>query len=346
MVTTRRVTIKEVARRAGVSYQTVSKLLNGQVRLLPATADRIWNAVRELNYRPLHPARSLRLRQSRTIGYSWRPSTPDHPNQILDTLLQSMLTAAEEQGYHLLCFAQPADLDTYQELFVTGRIDGFILSSIEYDDPRIRFLQEHGIPFTAFGRSSPGLSFPCIDVDGGEGISLVVNHLIERGHSRIAILAWPEQSRVGNNRLDGYYQAMRQAGIDPHPTWVIRTAGEVETGYRAAVQLLHLPHSLRPTAIVCLNDYMAIGALRAAQEHGFSPGHDLAISGFDDTPLARYHQPALTTIRQPIWQIGQQLIQLILAVLHSSNNDMDVCRLLPPELVVRESTLTGQPTVS
>ncbi len=345
MDSARRVTIKEVARRAGVSYQTVSKLLNGQVQLAPATEARIFEAVRELNYRPLYSARSLRSQRSRTLGYSWTPTPPDQANQILDTLLQSMLHAAEAEDYHLLCFPHHADatrqLDSYIRLYETGRVDGFILSSVEYDDPRVIHLLGRGVPFVAFGRSSAGLEFPCIDVDGGLGLQMAVQHLLALGHRRIAALAWPEASRVGENRLSGYLRAMREAGIEPRPEWVRRGEGRVAFGAQAAAELLDLPAEIRPSALVALNDPMAIGAVRTALRRGLRVGQDLAVTGFDDTPLAHYLQPSLTSLRQPIWEIGQRLICQMTDMLKGGRPPEPACSLLAPELVVRESTVPG-----
>ena len=342
MATPRRVTIKEVAQRAGVSYQTVSKLLNGQVQLAPATQARILEAVRELNYRPLYSARSLRSQRSRTLGYSWTPTPSDQANQILDTLLQSMLLAAEAEEYHLLCFPHHPEpgrqLGSYIELYETGRVDGFILSSIEYNDPRVLYLIEHSVPFVAFGRSNAGIDFPCIDVDGGLGLRMAVQHLLSLGHRRIAALAWPDTSRVGNNRLEGYFNALIETGIQPPAAWIRRGEGRVAFGEYAAAELLDLPASQRPTAIVALNDPMAIGAMRTAGRRGLQVGADLAVTGFDDTPLAYYIQPSLTSVRQPIWEIGQRLIRLMLDLLPSNPPAQPSCTLLAPELIVRASS--------
>jgi DNA-binding LacI/PurR family transcriptional regulator len=340
-----RVTIKEVAQRAGVSYQTVSKLLNGQARLLPATQARIMQAVEELQYHPLSSARSLRSRRSRTLGYSWVPSAPEQANQILDTLLQSMLQAAELEGYHLLCFPHHPEpghqLDGYRELYETGRVDGFVLSSIEYDDPRVLYLLERGVPFVAFGRSNPELEFACIDVDGGQGMRLATRHLLALGHTRIAALAWPESSRVGDNRMQGYLDGLSEAGITPRPEWIRRGEGLVGFGRKATAELLDLPASLRPTAIIAFNDPMAIGAIQTAQRRGLEVGRDLAVTGFDDTPLARFLHPTLTSLRQPTWEIGQRLIRQILGMLDAEGPLLPGCALVSPELIVRASTQPG-----
>ncbi|KPL82726.1 alanine racemase [Thermanaerothrix daxensis] len=337
-----RATLKDVARRAGVSYQTVSKLLNRQIRLSEETERRIWKAIEELGYTPHYNARSLRAQRSFTIGYSWPPSPPDETNPILDQFLQSMFVAAEARGYFLLMFPYHYQVDkqlaAYAELIDAGRVDGFILSSVEYNDPRIRYLQDRKFPFVAFGRSNPDWRFPCIDVDGGRGLYDVTQHLITLGHRRIAVLAWPEESRVGNNRLEGYLTALSEVGIPVDHALILRGEGRLDFGYHATHHLLSLPLPQRPTAVVALNDYMAIGAMQAAQERGLRVGEDLAISGFDDIPLARYLTPPLTSIRQPIWEIGQQVIQHLIDIIETGVPPEPRCLLVPPTLIVRAST--------
>lgn len=341
----RRVTLKEVATRSGVSYQTVSKVINGQVRVAAETEERIWQAVRELNYRPNYTARSLRAQRSFTIGYSWRPSPPEQANPILDTFLQSMFHAAEQRGYYLLCFPYHSDtqrqIESYRELMDTRRVDGFVLSGVEYNDPRVLFLLEQKFPFVAFGRSNPELRFPSIDVDGGHGLRLATEHLLAQGHRRIAALAWPEDSRVGNNRMEGYFTALHAAGITPPAEWIQRGEGRFAFGYQAAARLLQLPESIRPTAMVCLNDYMAVGAVKAVQDAGLMVGRQIAVTGFDDTPIAQYLTPPLTSVRQPVWEIGERLIALLLNILEAKNLATDYETILvQPELVIRASSQT------
>ncbi|MFN7035370.1 MAG: LacI family DNA-binding transcriptional regulator [Bellilinea sp.] len=339
----RRVTLKEVAFRSGVSYQTVSKVINGQVQVAPDTEARIWQAVRELNYRPNYTARSLRSQRSFTIGYSWRPSPPEQANPILDTFLQSMFHAAEQRGYYLLCFPYHSEtqrqIESYRDLMETRRVDGFVLSGVEYNDPRVLFLLEQKFPFVAFGRSNPDLRFPSIDVDGGYGLRLATEHLLGQGHRRIAALAWPQESRVGNNRMEGYFSAMRAAGIEPMPEWVQRGEGRYAFGYEAAQKLLALPAEIRPTAMVCLNDYMAVGAIRAVQDAGFRVGAQIGVTGFDDTPIAQYLTPPLTSVRQPVWEIGERLIAILLNLLEAKDRTEEFeTILMQPQLVIRASS--------
>lgn len=342
MQPSRRVTIKEVALKAGVSYQTVSKLLNGQINLLPATEERIWQAVRELDYHPSSSASSLRSRRSRTLGYSWAPAPPNHSNHILDMLLSSMLFAVESVDYHLLCFPQHREpgtqLKAFRNLYETGRVDGFILSSVEYNDPRVLYLLEKKIPFTAFGRSNPDLTFPCIDVDGGDGLRQAVLHLAERGHTRIAALCWPESSRVGNNRLVGFIAGLEQAGLPLLSELIMRGEGSLDFGYKATNQLMALPEDQRPTAFVTLNDPMGVGCMRALRDIGLIPGRDAAVTGFDDTPIAQFTYPPLTSVRQPTWEVGQRLVSRVLSELNNGLDTTSPAELLLPQLVVREST--------
>ncbi|MGH2626956.1 MAG: LacI family DNA-binding transcriptional regulator [Anaerolineales bacterium] len=339
-------TLKHVAAEAGVSFQTVSKALNGSVRLPLVTQARIERAAEDLGYRPNHRGRSLRAQRSWALGYSWAPAPPDLANPILDQFLQSMLRAAEECGYHLLAFPHlplPEDhQSSYRELIRTGRVDGFVLSNVEYGDPRVRLLLSEGFPFVAFGRSDPGWEFPWVDVDGGEGVRLATNHLLELGHRRIAALAWPATSRVGSDRLNGYFQAMETAGISPSPEWIARGQGHFDFGRAAARAWLAQPVDRRPTAIVGLNDAMAIGAMHAAREAGLEPGMDLALTGFDDAPMVQYLSPPLTSLRQPIEAIGSRVVTMLVDFIEGRTPPASQV-LLPPRLIERASSLTPAP---
>ena len=333
----KRVTLKQVAARAGVSYQTVSKVINGLGGMSEATEKRIRQAIDELGYRPHHIARSLRSRRTKTIGYSWSNFPADQPNSILNQLLQSMLYAAESRDYYLLSFPffedQEHQTDAYGKLFDTQRVDGFIISSVEYDDPRVSYLIDRKIPFVAFGRSNPDWEFPYIDVDGSLGLAMATEHLLEQGHRRIAILAWPEDSRIGTDRLAGYLQAMEADGITPLEHWIARGESRFEFGRE-----LQSPRDQRPTAILALNDSMAIGAMNAASEAGLQIGPDISIVGFDDAPLVRYLSPPLSSVRQPTWEIGERVVEMFIAILEGETL-VENQILLPPELIIRESSL-------
>lgn len=333
------VTLKEVAALAGVSYQTVSKVLNCKAQVSKETEARIFQAAQELGYRPNQIARNMRAQRSFMIGYSWERTSPDQINHILDQFLTSMVEEAQAAGYYLLPFPYrlgEEHVDDYRELIDTGRVDSFVLTSINYDDPRVLYLIRRQFPFVAFGKSNPELDFCYVDVDGADGIRQAVEYLAGLGHQRIAIIAWPEDSRVGNERIAGYFSSMKAANLLIHPQWIQRGEGVYEFGRNACLSLLDMDPSVCPTAIIALNDTMAIGAIHAAQEHNLKVGKDIAIIGFDDTPMSQYLQPALTSIRQPIRIAGRKCVEMLVSL-------MDDCLpeeqhvLLKPRLIVRAS---------
>lgn len=334
-----KVTLKEVAVRAGVSYQTVSKVLNRQIQVSKQTEQRVMDAVHELGYRPNQIARNMRVKRSHMIGYSWVPTAPNQVNHILDHFLSSMVMEAEAAGYHLLPFPfreGQAQVDDYRELIHTGRVDAFVLSSVNYNDPRINFLLERKFPFVAFGRSNPELDFPYVDVDGAAGLSQAVHHLIAKGHRRIAAIAWPEDSRVGNERLRGYFETMQASQLDVRPEWIQRGEGTFEFGCEATARLLALPEADRPTAIVALNDTQAIGALRAIHDHGLEAGRDVLVIGFDDAPMSQYLFPSLTTIQQPIRTAGRKCVEILISLV-KGEEPRERHVLLTPKLILRDS---------
>jgi DNA-binding LacI/PurR family transcriptional regulator len=335
------VTLKDVAQKAGVSYQTVSKVLNSRGQVTPETEARIHQAVRELNYKPNVSARNLRTQASRLIGYGWysNPETLSHP--VLDRFLHSAAYAAEKEGYHLLTFVVGEDgqNDTtpYTELYARRQVDGFVLANTVEDDPRIAFLMAQGIPFVSFGQANAAWAFNWVDVDGRCGIKLAAQHLTAQGHQRIGFITWPEGSQSGRHREEGYLAGLQQAGISFNPAWIRRGTDSAETGASGLKRLLQLPESERPTAVICVSDLIAIGAMNAAAAAGLQVGRDLAITGFDDVPMAEFLHPPLTTVRQPIGEVGQLLIDMLLPQIEG---EPEAPRgvLLDPDLIVRASS--------
>jgi DNA-binding LacI/PurR family transcriptional regulator len=336
----RQVTLKQVASHARVSYQTVSKVINHQIQVSKETEERIWNSIHELGYHPNLLARGLRTQRSFLIGYSWEPNSPTQANPIHDQFFQSMASAAEKAGYHLLAFPyRPGGewITGYRELIDSNRVDGFVVSGIEFDDPRIRLLQERNFPFVAFGRSNPGWDFPFVDIDGGEGMCQVAKHLVHQGYRRIGVLAWPEASRVGQNRMDGLLAGLEELGVSLPEDRILRGEGVYQFGHQATLRWLDLPIEDRPNAIVAFNDLMAIGAMRAAQERGLQVGKDIAVTGFDDLPLLDFVSPPLTSVRQPVWEVGQRVMSILLELLEDNEREPENV-LVEPVLIVRESS--------
>lgn len=336
-------TIRDVARRAGVSTATVSYVLNDSRPVGAETRVRVLRAVKELGYRPSVIARGLQARESRMIGYSWRPMPPDQFNPVLEKFIHSMAEAAARHDYHVLTFPHPQpydELEVYREMVKSGRVDGFILPNTNLDDPRIRYLLEVNFPFVAFGRANADWDFPWVDVDGTDGVRQAMVHLLELGHRCIACLAWPENSLTGQYRLQGYLTAMADADLPVDPAWIMRIEYNYYSAYQATQTLLALPSDRRPTAVVALSDLMAIGVMNAAAAAGLEVGPDLAVVGFDDAPITGYLRPSLTSLRQPINQIGEMAVTMLIALVRGEELDPAQV-LLKPQLIVRDSTALG-----
>jgi len=333
-------TIKDVAKDAGVSIATVSYVLNDSGAVGDDTRQRVLQTVQKLGYRPSVIAKGLQARKSRMIGYSWRPVPPDQFNPILEKFIHSMAEAAARHDYHVLTFPCPDphdEVDVYREMVGSGRVDGFVLPNTNLNDRRIRYLLDEGFPFIAFGRSNLEWDFPWVDVDGADGLQQAVNHLVELDHQNIACLAWPEASLTGQYRLDGYRAAMSSAALPVDPTWVIRIQNDYQHACRATQTWLNLPPDRRPTAVVALTDLMAIGVINAATDAGVTVGQDLAVVGFDDAPIAGYLRPSLTSLRQPIAEVGERVVTMLIDLVRGETLSPAQV-LLRPRLIVRDST--------
>jgi DNA-binding LacI/PurR family transcriptional regulator len=335
-------TLKDVAKQANVSFQTVSKVLNKKARVSAETEKRIYEAIQALDYHPNFTARSLRVQKNRTIGYSWRPSQPGRYNPILDEFLQGMFQAAENYGYYFLCFPYSLDAQkrvaNYKELIRSRRVDAFVLSTVNYEEPGIKFLVENKIPFYAFGRATKDQSFPYIDVDGGAGLQSAVDHLVQQGHQRIGALAWPSDSRVGNDRMQGYFTQIQKHNLPMDDQLVFRGEGTAAVGYAGMERLLELPADIRPTAAVTMNDEMAFGVVAKLRDVNLAPGKDFGVVGFDDIPAARLSKPSLSSIHQPADRIGNLILERLINWLETDKYPDPATELISPELMIRESS--------
>jgi DNA-binding LacI/PurR family transcriptional regulator len=334
------ITIRDVAHQAGVSIATVSYVLNNSAPVSTATRQKVIEAVESLGYRPNITARNLKANETRMIGYAWHNFMPDGKiNILLDRFIYTMAMAAESYGYHVLTFAQPeADsVRTYEELIFTNRVDGFVVSNTNRDDARIQRLIDMKVPFASFGRANDTWDFPYVDVDGQRGTELVVEHLLERGHRDIAFIGWPEGSLNGDARFQGYGDALSCIGIVPSQELVMRTINSVDDAYHATQELIANTPTRRPTAIVCISDLIAVGAMHCLADLGFGIGEDIALTGFDDDPMSEHLRPGLTSVHQPIDTIAAQVIDLLMAEIEkrpTPNRHI----LMAPELKVRASS--------
>ena len=326
--------IKDVAARAGVSVTTVSLVLNNKGNISQDTRDRVLDAVRELDYTRSIRARNLREQQSRVIGYAQFKNRGKF-NPLLDQFLWELVQIVEDIGRHVLLFNTDNEnmVGPYRELIESQRVDGFVLSYTERDDPRFAYLHQAGFPFVAFGRSDTPLDDVTywVDVDGHSGTHQATTHLVEMGHRAIGFIGWPEGSASGDKRHQGYVDALQECGIGLDPAYVVRSLNYPHSGHECAERLLALPTP--PTAIVCVSDVMAIGAMQYCAR----TGQRIAITGFDDTPTAAYMYPALTSVHQPTDAVAKILVDMLLDQFNG-HNIRDRQQLLKPRLIVRSSS--------
>jgi DNA-binding LacI/PurR family transcriptional regulator len=337
----KRPTIEMVARQAGVSRQTVSNAANAPHRLRPETLRKVLGTIDELGYRPSQAARSLRTKATQVIGCRLLPSNHGGTGGVLDRLLHALCDAARARGYSILTFSVGDDddeIDVFDDLLRRHAVDGFVLTNTHHGDVRPAWLLDQGAHFVAFGRpwgaERPKHSW--VDVDGASGTSQAVHHLADLGHTHIGFLGLPEGNGVGDDRFEGWQGAVEALGL-PLKGLVGRAEDGIMSGKALAEQLMDAPGP--PTALVCVSDAMAVGALRAIEDRGLVAGQDLSVVGFDDSPVASVLRPRLSSVRQPIEEVAHKLIDLLLAELCGQRRPTRV--LLAPWVVGRESS--GEP---
>jgi DNA-binding LacI/PurR family transcriptional regulator len=335
--------IKDVAKAAGVSIATVSYVLNNKSAFYSEkTRQQVLEAVERVGYTPDVTARNLKSKKTHLIGYAYHHLPPGHVNSVLDQFTYHLAQAAEAAGYHVLTFTYPLDnpIPAYDKLIRKGQVDAFVLASTVAHDIRIHHLMERHFPFVSFGRSNAEWDFPWVDTDGAFGTMTAVEYLLHLGHRRIAMVGWPEESITGNFRLEGYKRALQRAGIPLRPEYVLLKENYEQSGRDAVAQWLQLPIEEQPTAVMAIDDLVAIGVMNEALARGLPVGKSFAVVGFDDTPLGQYLRPSLTTLRQPI----EAICECLIAMLEDVVNDRPLGSrhiLLRPELIIRESSGTS-----
>jgi len=327
-------TIREVAESAGVSYATVSHVINNTRLVSQETRERVLAAMDALNYRPNALARSLRQGKTHTIGLI----LPDSANPFFAEISRGIEDEAFKRGYSV--FLCNTELDTQRELFYVDvlsnrQVDGIIFVAAGDQADSLDFLIRRNMPVVLIDRDIPNVEVDAVLTDHQLGGFLATRHLLELGHKRIACIAGPSSITPSAERITGYRKALEEAGLAPDEDLILRGDYHSRSGMEITQVILRMDP--RPTAIFALNDLMALGALRAAAEAGYSVPGDLAVVGYDDLEIARFTTPPLTTIAQPKKEIGAQAIQLL--VDRMSRKSRAPSRLvLPPELIVRRST--------
>ncbi|MFE7559937.1 LacI family DNA-binding transcriptional regulator [Kitasatospora sp. NPDC057500] len=331
----RATTIADVARAAGVSRQTVSNALNAPHRVHPDTLARVTAAVERLGYRPDQSARSLRTGERRTIGYLAPVDDPHDPNPLMAGFLEALVDAAGAEGNHVLLLRPAAGEQraraAIDAVVAARQVDGLVLADVLPEDPRAAHAARLGIPFAAFGRTGPDLPPHWVDIDNAAATAEAARHLAERGHRRVAFVGAPAPLPWLAARRDGFHREAARLGLTLVPP---PADGDLRT-------LLRGPD--RPTAVAADNDLAALDIYEAARTEGLRVGHDLAVTGFHDTPLARHLRPPLTSLRLPLRPIATALVTRLLTQLRGDPAPTEGTEL-PADLIVRPSSSHHPPS--
>ncbi len=329
-----RVTIKDIAREAGVSAQTVSRAINDRSEIQAETKARILDIAGRMGYHPNSVARSLVSRHTQNIGLV----VPDVMNPFFSEIARGIQDAAFESGYNV--FLCNADESLERAISVlhsleAQRVDGLILCSSRLTDREMMNLAERYQPLVLINRQISHARTRQILVDDHGGAYRAVEHLIGLGHREIGILTGPANSHSGRERLQGYERALMAHGLTPTARWQVPCAPKSEGGRTAAKELLSRSPEL--TALLCYNDLAAIGVYQAAAELGLDVPQSLSIVGYDDIPFASLVSPTLTTVHIPKYELGVRAMNLILDALEH-NEPVAGPVTLDTQLIVRGST--------
>jgi DNA-binding LacI/PurR family transcriptional regulator len=328
MKSKRRPTLRDVAREAGVSYQTVSRVINDNANVSSATRSRVLKAIEALDYHPNRAAQILQTERSLTIEVVM-------PYFGFNRVLYDMARTTHERGYHFVISAiDNEELASTLESANSRFIDGLILIPLIpiVDDYDTLIELTHGIPFVQIG-ARLGVNLPSVIYDQAKGARLATQHLIDLGHRQIAEISGPLLNYDAHDRHEGWLVTLSDNGIEPGPS--VEGDFTIEGGYRAMCQLLDERAAF--TAVFVGNDSMALGAQTALRQRGQCVPDDISVVGFDDIPESAHLVPGLTTVRQDFQLLGQLAVEYIIDLIEKPDTPV-YQRVLPPKLIIREST--------
>jgi LacI family transcriptional regulator len=330
-----RATIRDIAKLAGVSIATVSRVINDRPDVAPETRDAVLRHVKAHNFTTNRSARALSSGRTGLIGLTVPMLQADYFASILAGASEALY---EQEMRAVLCTTlheHEREVSLIERL-IDGATDGALILLPEESSDELKALKAHGYPFVVVDPREPlDEGIPAVAAAHAAGAKAAAEHLVELGHRRIALVTGPRGWSASEERLSGYQTALAAAGVLPSPQLVVDGDFKIEGGYAAAAELLDLPEP--PTAIFASNDNMAVGAIQLARERGLRDPEDLSVVGFDDSESARIVTPALTTVRQPLAELGRIAVSLLSRLIEGQR--VEALRIeLATKLVVREST--------
>lgn len=326
-------TIKDVAREAGVSVATVSRVMNGHAAVTPETRERIQRIAAELRFTPSSAARSLITRRTHTVG----ALLPDLHGEFFSELIRGIDLAARARGLHLLVSSSHGNAAEAAAALraMHGRVDGLLVMSPHVDADFLGGNLTPGLPAVLMNSAVDDPHHAMLRVDNFGGAQAMMRHLVGVGHRQIAFIAGPEHNHEARERLRGYRAALAEL-LPGVPELVLQGDFTDASGERAGQELL--ARAQRPDAVFAGNDMMALGCLASLTRAGLEVPGDIALAGFDDIPICRYVRPALTTVRVPIVELGALALAELASAIETPGKAPAGPRTLRAELVVRQSS--------
>jgi DNA-binding LacI/PurR family transcriptional regulator len=325
-------TIRDVARQAGVSRQTVSRVINGDHRVAATTRTQVEGVIAEMGFRPNIIARSMSRGRAHTLACL----APNLSDYTFARIIEGAEAEARQHGYFLLSSSAP-DAEAFaaliEQLVMQRRVDAVMVIN-PYIDQRFEHLPEDS-PALLIGARSRSEAFASVALDEQRAARVATQHLLDLGHRRIAMIHGPLAEESAQQRWDGCRATLRDAGVQIDSALVGEGDWSASSGFTAMRHLLDTGHPF--TALFAHNDRMAVGAISALREAGRRVPQDVSVIGFDDIPLASYFDPPLTTMRQDTWEIGEVAVRRLIAALEDEAT-LPEHIALPAELIVRRST--------
>lgn len=331
-LSSKNVTIREVAKEVGVSIATVSRYLNGKQRVSLEMSSKIDQAIEKLGYRPNAVARSLKNSLSKCLGLL----LPNIENPFFPALVRGVEDGAHEAGYALFLCNTDGQWEKekhYLDFLAQKMVDGLLIVPGTQSTEWVEMLQQLLIPTVLIDRKLKGATCPFIGVDQEQGAFAVVSHLIQQGCRRIGCIQGRPGLSTSDERLNGYISALTKQGLPILSELILPGDFSFDSGYSGAAQLL----DLKVDAIFAANDMMALGCLEYAKSQSISVPEQLALAGFDDIRLSQWCQPDLTTVRQPAYELGRQAFAIWQELWQGQ--DVSQQTIFSAELVVRSSSL-------
>jgi LacI family transcriptional regulator len=333
------ITIKDVAKRANVSKATVSRVLNQSKPVSLQVREKVMKAVEELGFNPNPVARSLAMNKSGLIGVL----ISDISNMFFSVLVSGIEAECFKQKYTPLLCSTKGDTERelyYLNLLKDQYVDGIIIFTPSPKEEHLHFFEKNLIPVLFKSYPNPAKSeFSCINIDNFKAFYDITQFLIDLGHEKIGMFGGRFTTVHSEiyQRYAGFRKALEDNGLEFHEKWFLEGETDIPTGYMRGKKLFSMKDI--PTAVCCASDTIAIGAIRAAKEIGLRVPEDISITGFDDIPIAEAYSPSLTTVRQPIIEMGIQSAQMLIQQIQDKDNRSKEIRILSHEIIVRESCL-------